>query len=315
MLTNTKERKEKCVIIGSGPAGYTAAIYTSRADLEPLVIEGVQPGGQLTTTTDIDNFPGYPKGVNGNIMMDDLKEQSLRFGARCLPDLVTNVDFSVYPLLVNLSDGTEIKADSVILATGASARYLGLESEEKFKGSGVSACATCDGFFYKNTQVAVVGGGDTAAEESIYLSKLASKVFMIVREDYLMASRPMIKRLNKIENIEIFYEHTVKEVVGDLAVESILVNDNKNNKEIKLDVDGIFVAIGHKPNSDLFKSYIDLNEEGYVKTQPETSITNIPGVFACGDLKDPRYKQAITAAASGCKAAMDAEKFLSENNC
>jgi len=301
--------KVKVLIIGSGPAGYTAAIYAARANLSPVMYQGLEPGGQLTTTTEVENFPGYPEGVTGPVMMEDLKAQAERFGTDSRWGIASDVDLSQRPFKVTI-DGTKlIEAEALIIATGATAKYLGLESEEKFKGSGVSACATCDGFFYKGKDVAVVGGGDTAAEEAHYLSGLCNKVYLIIRKDYMRASKAMIERVEKTENIEILYEHVTKEITGGMGVEGVTL-DNKG-KEVKLKIDGFFVAIGHSPQSQLFSEWIDTDSEGYINTIAGTSKTNIDGVFACGDVMDSTYKQAITAAGSGCKAALDAEKFLS----
>lgn len=303
--------KIKCLIIGSGPAAYTAAIYAARANMNPVIIEGLQPGGQLTTTTDVENFPGYPQGITGTEMMEDLKKQAERFGTEVRYGLVTEVDFNKKPFYIKGDPGIEIEADAVIIATGATAKYLGLESEESFKGRGVSACATCDGFFYRGKDVAVVGGGDSAAEEAHYLAGLAKKVYLIIRKDYMRASKVMIKRIEKTENIEILYQHTTKEVLGDdMGVTGALLNNSKTGENVKINIDGFFLAIGHTPNSAPFKGFIDTDEVGYIKTVAGTSKTNIPGVFACGDVQDSIYRQAITAAGSGCKAALDAEKHL-----
>ncbi len=300
--------KVKVLIIGSGPAGYTAAIYAARANLSPVMYQGLEPGGQLTTTTEVENFPGYPEGVTGPVMMEDLKAQAERFGTDSRWGIISDVDLSQRPFKA-IVDGTKlIEAEAIIIATGATAKYLGLESEEKFKGSGVSACATCDGFFYKGKDVAVVGGGDTAAEEAHYLSGLCNKVYLIIRKDYMRASKAMIERVEKTENIEILYEHVTKEITGGMGVEGVTL-DNKG-KEVKIKVDGFFVAIGHSPQSQLFSKWVDTDNEGYIKTIAGTSKTNVDGVFACGDVMDSTYKQAITAAGSGCKAALDAEKFL-----
>jgi len=306
--------KIKCLIIGSGPAGYTAAIYTARANLNPVLYEGLQPGGQLTTTTEIDNFPGYPEGVSGPIMMDQLKAQAQRFGTDVRFGCITKVDFSKRPFKVVADNVHEIEAETVIIATGATANYLGLESEEKFKGLGVSACATCDGFFYRNKDVAVVGGGDTAAEEASYLAGLCNKVYMIVRRDVLRASKAMQEKVMNNPKIEILWNHNTVEVLGDSSgVTGARLRNNKTNEEKNIDIHGFFLAIGHTPATSLFKDYIELDEQSYIKTKPGTSKTNIPGVFACGDVQDPVYRQAITAAGSGCKAAIDVERFLSEN--
>ncbi len=302
--------KIKCLIIGSGPAGYTAAIYAARANLKPVMYQGLEPGGQLTTTTEVENFPGYPEGVTGPVMMEDLKTQAERFGAESRWGIVTSVDLSNRPFRVIVDEKHQIDAEAIIIATGATAKYLGLESEEKFKGSGVSACATCDGFFYKGKDVAVVGGGDTAAEEATYLAGLCNKVYLIIRKNYMRASKAMIKRVEKTPNIEILYEHVTKEIIGDTVVKGAIL-DNKG-KEVKINIDGFFVAIGHKPQSQLFSKWIDTDDEGYIKTIGTSSKTNVEGVFAAGDIMDTTYKQAITAAGAGCKAALDVEKFLSE---
>ena len=305
----------KCLIIGSGPAGYTAAIYAARANLKPVVIQGMEAGGQLTTTTEVENFPGYPEGVTGPVMMEDLKAQAERFGTDVRWGEVTSVDFSKRPFKVIVDNNQPFIAETVIIATGATAKYLGLESEEKYKGSGVSACATCDGFFYKDKKVAVVGGGDTAAEEASYLASLAEKVYLIVRKPYMRASKAMIKRVENTPNIEILYEHNTKEVTGTNVVTGATLIKRKgqpDEEEVKIKIDGYFVAIGHKPNSDIFKDFIETDEIGYIKTVPGTSKTNIPGVFAAGDIQDSIYRQAVTAAGSGCMAALDAEHFLTE---
>lgn len=304
--------KVKCLIIGSGPAGYTAAIYASRANLTPVIYEGLQPGGQLTTTTEVDNFPGYPNGITGPEMMEDLKKQAVRFGTDVRFGLATSVDLSKRPFKVVVDENKLIEAQVLIIATGATAKYLGLESEEKFKGSGVSACATCDGFFYRGQDVAVVGGGDTACEEATYLAGLCRKVYLIVRKNYLRASKAMQHRVFNTPNIEVLFEHTTKEIIGGMGVEGVILK-NAQGQDVKIEVTGFFVAIGHQPNSDIFKPAIETDEVGYIKTIPGTSKTNIPGVFACGDVQDPHYRQAITAAGSGCMAAIDAERFLGEN--
>jgi len=305
----------KCLIIGSGPAGYTAAIYAARANLKPVVIQGMEAGGQLTTTTEVENFPGYPEGVTGPVMMEDLKTQAERFGTDVRWGEVTSVDFSKRPFKVIVDNNQPFIAETVIIATGATAKYLGLESEEKYKGSGVSACATCDGFFYKDKKVAVVGGGDTAAEEATYLAGLAEIVYLIIRKPYMRASKAMIKRVENTPNIEILYEHNTKEVTGTNVVTGATLIKRKgqpDEEEVKIKIDGYFVAIGHKPNSDIFKDFIETDEIGYIKTIPGTSKTNIPGVFAAGDIQDSIYRQAVTAAGSGCMAALDAERFLTE---
>ena len=306
--------KVKCLIIGSGPAGYTAAIYAARANLSPVLIQGLQPGGQLTTTTEIENFPGYPQGISGPEMMEDLQKQAERFGTDIRWGVVTSSDFSNNSHRVVVDAKHQIEAESIIISTGASARYLGLESEEKFKGSGVSACATCDGFFYKGKDVAVVGGGDTACEESIYLAGICRKVYLIVRKNYLRASKAMQDRVANTHNIEILFEHNTKEVVGDKVVNGLKLikrKGEKDEKEVKIDIDGFFLAIGHVPNSKVFKPFIDTDEVGYIKTIPGTTKTNIEGVFAAGDVQDPHYRQAITSAGSGCMAAIDADRYLS----
>jgi len=305
----------KCLILGSGPAGYTAAIYAARANLSPVMYTGMQLGGQLTTTTEVDNFPGYPEGIDGPTMMEDLKKQAERFGTQVRFGMATRVEFDGKVKRVEIDEKTIIEADSVILATGATAKYLGLESEEKFKGFGVSACATCDGFFYKDKVVAVVGGGDTAAEEASYLSGICKKVYMIVRRDVLRASKAMQKRVFNTENIEVLWKHQTKELLGDQVVTAVELYKHKgeaNEETVKIDIDGFFLAIGHSPNSDVFKEYLDTDETGYVHTVPGTSKTNVPGIFACGDLQDKTYRQAVTAAGSGCMAALDAERYLGE---
>lgn len=302
--------KVKCLIIGSGPAGYTAAIYASRANLNPVLYEGIQPGGQLTTTTEIDNFPGYPEGTTGNNLMADIKKQAERFGAQVRVGNVTKADFSKRPFIVTIDEQTQISAEAVIISTGATAKYLGLESEDKFRGSGVSACATCDGFFYRKKVVAVVGGGDTACEEASYLAGLCKKVYLIVRKDYLRASKAMQERVFKTENIEVLFEHNTVEILGDEnGVNSVMLK-NGENKIVTYPIDGFFLAIGHHPNTELFKGQIDLDEQGYIKTVH--CRTNIAGVFAAGDVQDPHYRQAITAAGSGCMAALEAERFLQQ---
>lgn len=304
--------KIKCLIIGSGPAGYTAAIYAARANMSPVIIEGMQPGGQLTTTTEVDNFPGYPQGITGTELMEDLKKQAERFGTDVRYGYVTHTDLSKRPFKITVDDVREIEAETLIIATGATAKYLGMDSEEKFKGSGVSACATCDGFFYKGQDVAVVGGGDTAAEEATYLSGICRKVYLIVRKDRMRASKAMQERVDRTANIEVLYGHVTKEIVGDNSGVNGVVLIKNDTEEVKIAVTGFFLAIGHTPNTEVFKPYIATDENGYIATIPGTSKTNIPGVFACGDVMDPVYKQAITAAGSGCKAALDAEKFLGE---
>ena len=306
--------KIKCLIIGSGPAGYTAAIYAARANLHPVVYEGIQPGGQLTTTTEIDNFPGYPEGISGHIMMDDLKRQAQRFGTDVRFGIVTRTDLSGRPFTVEIDNEKEIQAETLIICTGATAKYLGLPSEEKFKGQGVSACATCDGFFYKNKDVAVVGGGDTACEEATYLAGICKKVYLIVRRDVLRASKAMQQRVFDTPNIEVLWNHNTKEVLGDdFGVTGALLVNNKTSEEKVINIHGFFLAIGHHPNSEVFRPWVETNAEGYIITDGRTQRTNVPGVFAAGDVQDPQYRQAIVAAASGCKAAMDVERFLQES--
>ncbi len=307
--------KVKCLIIGSGPAGYTAAIYAARADLKPVLYQGLQAGGQLTTTTEVENFPGYPNGVEGPAMMADLENQAKRFDADIRFGIITEVDLSNRPFKVKADDGKEIIAETVIIATGATARYLGLESEEKFKGQGVSACATCDGFFYRGQDVAVVGGGDTAAEEATYLSNLCNKVYLIHRRDELRASKAMAKRVLKTPNIEVMWNSTTKEVLGDSkGVNGVLLNNVVTDEETKIDVTGFFVAIGHKPNTDIFKDQLDMDSNGYLITKPDSTATNIPGVFAAGDVQDHKFRQAVTAAGTGCMAAIEAERFINEQD-
>lgn len=303
----------KCLIIGSGPAGYTAAIYASRANLAPVQYCGLQTGGQLTQTTEVENFPGYPDGVDGNQMMADLRQQAERFGADIRDGIVTKVDFSGLPFKVIVDDSTEIAADTVIIATGASAKYLGISDEEKYKGMGVSACATCDGFFYRKKVVAVVGGGDTACEEAVYLSGLAKKVYMIVRKPFLRASDVMQKRVFGTENIEVLFEHNTLGLFGEDGVEGAHLVKRKGEPDeelVDIAIDGFFLAIGHHPNTEVFADYLERDAEGYIKVKGDTPCTSVPGVFAAGDCADPHYRQAIVAAASGCKAAMEAERFL-----
>ncbi len=307
--------KVKCLIVGSGPAGYTAAIYAARANLSPVLYEGIQPGGQLTTTNDVENFPGYPEGITGPAMMEDLKKQAVRYGTDTRWGIVTDVDFSGPVHKVTVDEKKVIEAETVIIATGATAKYLGLESEQQYMGSGVSACATCDGFFYKEKDVAVVGGGDTAAEEATYLAGLAKKVYLIVRRDELRASKVMQKRVEENPKIEILWKHQTKSLFGDGVVEGahLVVNKGEaDEKDVDIKIDGFFLAIGHKPNSEPFSKFIDTDETGYIKTIPGSSRTNVPGVFACGDVQDHVYRQAVTAAGSGCMAAIDAERYISE---
>ena len=305
----------KCLIIGSGPAGYTAAIYASRADLKPIVYQGMEPGGQLTTTTEVDNFPGYPEGIDGPKMMEDMQKQAERFGADIRWGMVSEIDTTKRPFKVKIDDGTELLAETVIIATGATAKYLGLESEEKFKGGGVSACATCDGFFYKGKDVAVVGGGDTAAEEATYLANMCRKVYLIHRRDQLRASKAMQNKVLSTPNIEVLWNHEVKEIVGveqgfTKALNGAVLVNNKTGEEKKIDIDGFFLAIGHKPNTDLFVGKLDMDETGYLITKPDSTATNVPGIFAAGDVQDKHYRQAVTAAGTGAMAAIEAERFL-----
>jgi len=302
----------KCLIIGSGPAGYTAGIYTGRADIKPILYTGMQPGGQLTITTDIENFPGYPEGVSGTAMMEDLKKQAMRFGTDVRSGAIEKIDLSKRPFIATDDHGNEIEAETVIIATGASARWLGLESEKKFYGQGVSACATCDGYFYKNMEVAVVGGGDTACEEACYLATLCSKVYQIVRRDELRASKAMQHRVMNNPKIEICWNSVTEEICGN-DMDGVTGANLKNVKtgEIRhIELAGFFVAIGHQPNTDIVKGQVDLDEQGYIKVQSPSAATNIPGVFAAGDVCDPNYRQAIVAAGKGCVAAIDVERFL-----
>ncbi len=307
--------KVRCLIIGSGPAGYTAAIYASRANLKPVLYTGLQMGGQLTTTTEVDNYPGYPDGITGPQMMEDFKKQAERFGADIRFGIATTADFSGKIFKVTFDDNKIVEADAVIIATGATAKYLGLESETKYAGMGVSACATCDGFFYKGKDVAVVGGGDTAAEEATYLAGLCRKVYLIVRRDSLRASKTMQDKVFRTRNIEILWEHQTIDLFGENGVEGVTLVKKKGTSEeeiLKISIDGFFLAIGHTPNSEVFKKFIETDQVGYIKTIPGTSKTNIEGVFAAGDVQDPHYRQAVTAAGSGCIAAIDAERYLSE---
>ena len=306
----TEIEKVKCLIIGSGPAGYTAGIYASRANLSPVLYEGMQTGGQLTTTNEVENFPGYPEGVSGTDMMEDIRKQALKFGTDIREGNVTSVELADETKTVVIDNKKTIEAQVVIIATGASARYLGLESERKFRGMGVSACAVCDGFFYRKQQVAVIGGGDTAVGDALYLAGIASKVYLIVRKNYLRASKVLQERVAATPNIEILFEHVTQEVLGDDSGVTGLRLLKQGKEEVIVPVTGMFLAIGHKPNTDIFKGQINLDENGYIITEGKGSHTNIQGVFACGDVQDPTYRQAITAAASGCKAALDAERYL-----
>ena len=300
----------KCLIIGSGPAGYTAAIYAARAALDPILYEGLQPGGQLTATTVIENFPGYPEGVDANQLMADMRAQAVNLGADVRPGMVTAVDLSKRPFAVTVDGETALQAETLIIATGATAKYLGLPSEEKYLGFGVSACATCDGFFYRGKVVAVVGGGDTACEEATYLAHLCKKVYMIVRRNVLRASKAMQERVLQTENIEILWECQTQEVLGDASGVTGVRLVRKNGEVFEKAIDGFFLAIGHHPQSDLFKEWIETDENGYIVTEGKTSRTSVEGVFAAGDVQDPQYRQAIAAAGSGCRAALDAERYI-----
>ena len=302
--------KIKCLIVGGGPAGYTAAIYASRADIAPVVYEGLQPGGQLTTTTDIENFPGFENGISGQQLVDTMRAQAVRLGAEVRNGAITSADLSQRPFKIVVDGDKEIEAETLIIATGATAKYLGLESEIKYRGLGVSACATCDGCYYRKKTVAVVGGGDTACEEATYLAGLCKKVYMIVRRDVFRASEAMQERVKNTENIEILWNCNTQEVLGDEYGVTGARLVRKDGEVFDIAIDGFFLAIGHHPNSDLFREWIEVDKEGYIVTDGKTSKTNVPGVFAAGDVQDPLYRQAITAAASGCRAALDAEKFL-----
>ena len=303
------------IIIGSGPAGYTAAIYAARADLNPVMYTGLEPGGQLTTTTEVDNFPGYPQGVDGPTMMNELKEQAERFGTKVEIDFISKVDFSkdkggMHKLYTQ--NGDEIKSKTVIISTGASAKYLGLPSEQRLIGGGVSACAVCDGFFYKNQDVAIVGGGDTAIEEATYLAKICNNVTMLVRKDHFRASKAMQNRLSNYDNIKVLFNHEVIEVMGENVVDGLKIKSNLTNDVSELKITGLFIAIGHSPNTDIFKGIVDMDDSGYILTDKTSTKTNIPGVFAAGDVQDKDYRQAVTAAGTGCMAALDAERYLQE---
>ena len=303
------------IIIGSGPAGYTAAIYAARADLNPVMYTGLEPGGQLTTTTEVDNFPGYPKGVDGPTMMNELKEQAERFGTKVEIDFISKVDFSkdkggIHKLYTQ--NGDEIKSKTVIISTGASAKYLGLPSEQRLIGGGVSACAVCDGFFYKNQDVAIVGGGDTAIEEATYLAKICNNVTMLVRKDHFRASKAMQNRLSNYDNIKVLFNHEVMEVMGENVVDGLKIKSNLTNDVSELKITGLFLAIGHSPNTDIFKGIVDMDDSGYILTDKTPTKPNIPGVFAAGDVQDKDYRQAVTAAGTGCMAALDAERYLQE---
>ena len=303
------------IIIGSGPAGYTAAIYAARADLNPVIYTGLEPGGQLTTTTEVDNFPGYPQGVDGPTMMNELKEQAERFGTKVEIDFISKVDFSkdkggMHKLYTQ--NGDEIKSKTVIISTGASAKYLGLPSEQRLIGGGVSACAVCDGFFYKKQDVAIVGGGDTAIEEATYLAKICNNVTMLVRKDHFRASKAMQNRLSNYDNIKVLFNHEVIEVMGENVVDGLKIKSNLTNDVSELKITGLFIAIGHSPNTDIFKGIVDMDDSGYILTDKTSTKTNIPGVFAAGDVQDKDYRQAVTAAGTGCMAALDAERYLQE---
>ncbi len=311
-MENKTVEKTSCLIIGSGPAGYTGAIYASRANLKPILYQGIQPGGQLTITTDVENYPGYPDGIQGPEMMVDFEKQATRMGADIRYGLATKVDFSSHPLKVEIDEEKWIEADSVIISTGASAKWLGIESEQRLNGYGVSACAVCDGFFFKGKEVAIVGAGDTAAEEALYLSKICSHVHMIIRRNEMRASKVMQERVFKTSNIQIYWDSEIDEVLGDKKVEGVRIINNKTGNKTEIKLSAFFVAIGHTPNSSIFKDWLEMDEAGYIKTIPGTSKTNIPGVFASGDVQDKIYRQAVTAAGSGCMAALDAERFLSE---
>ncbi len=313
---NKEIEKVEVLIIGSGPAGYTAAIYAARADMKPVVIQGLQPGGQLTTTTDVDNYPGYKDGVMGPEMMEDFKAQAERFGTDTRWGMVTKVDFSNRPFKVEIDGSTNVLAETVIIATGASAKWLGMKDEERLNGYGVSACATCDGFFYKGKEVVVVGAGDTAAEEATYLAKMCTKVTMLVRRDEMRASKAMQHRVFNTPNLEILFNHETKSINGEpgaIGVQSVTAVNNKNNEEITIPASGFFVAIGHKPNTDLFKGQLEMDENGYLIIEAGSSKTKIPGVFAAGDVADHVYRQAVTSAGTGCMAALDAERFLADH--
>ncbi len=312
MSTEIEKEVIDCLIIGSGPAGYTAAIYASRAGLKPVLYSGLQPGGQLTITTDVENYPGYPDGIMGPQMMKDFENQARRMGADLRWGYVSKVDLSVRPFLVQVDEQDWVEANSIIISTGASAKWLGIESETRLNGYGVSACAVCDGFFFKEKEVAIVGAGDTACEEAIYLAKLCSKVHMFIRKDEMRASKVMQDRVLKTPNIQVYWNTETDEILGEKKVEAVRVLNNQTQEKTEIPVAAFFVAIGHQPNSDLFKDVIDMDEQGYILTVPGTSKTNIAGVFACGDVQDKMYRQAVTAAGSGCMAALDAERYLGE---
>ena len=307
-----EKEKIQILIIGSGPAGYTAAIYAARAGLKPVLYQGLQPGGQLTTTTEVENYPGYPNGVDGTKMMEDFKKQAARFDTDIRFGMITKVDFSKRPFNIEIDTNKEVLAETVIIATGASAKWLGIKDEERLNGNGVSACAVCDGFFYRGQDVVVVGGGDTAAEESTYLAKLCNKVTLVVRKDHMRASKIMQDRVLNTPNLEVFFNHETKSINGEKSVESITLYNNKTDSEKIIPATGFFVAIGHKPNTDIFKGQLDMDENGYLIIQAGSAKTNIPGVYASGDVSDHVYRQAVTSAGTGCMAALDAERFLAE---
>lgn len=310
-MSDIKEHHE-VIIIGSGPAGYTAAIYASRANLKPVMFTGIEVGGQLTQTTEVENFPGYPEGIQGPEMMEEFRKQAERMGTDIRYQWVSGVDFSSRPFKITIDERDTYTAEAVIIATGATAKWLGLESEKKYNGYGVSACAVCDGFFYKNTEVALVGAGDSACEEAMYLAKLCTKVHMVIRSEKMRASKVMQERVLKTENIQVYWNCETEEILGDKVVQSVRLRDKTKNATFEITISGFFVAIGHKPNSDMFKGYLDLNEQGYIVTRPGSSKTNIEGVFAAGDVQDYTYRQAVTAAGSGCMAALDCERWLGE---
>ena len=308
---DTNVEKVHCLIIGSGPAGYTAAVYAARANMKPVLYQGIQPGGQLTITTEVENYPGYPDGIQGPEMMVHFEKQAARMGADIRYGLATKVDFSKKPFKVWIDEEKEMEADAVIIATGASAKWLGLESEQRLNGFGVSACAVCDGFFFRGKEVAIVGAGDTAAEEALYLSKLCTTVHMIIRRDTMRASKVMQERVQQTPNIKIYWNSETDEILGENKTEAVRIKNVKTGETQTVPISGFFVAIGHQPNSDIFKDFIDMDEAGYIKTTPGTSKTNVEGVFAAGDVQDKIYRQAVTAAGSGCMAALDAERYLS----
>ena len=312
MDNTTQAERTHLLIIGSGPAGYTAAIYAARANLKPVLYQGIQPGGQLTITTEVENYPGFPEGIQGPELMIHFEKQAQRMGADLRYGLATKVDFSHQPYKVWIDEEKLIEADAVIIATGASAKWLGIESEQRLNGYGVSACAVCDGFFFRGKEVAIVGAGDTAAEEALYLSKLCSTVHMLIRRDEMRASKVMQERVKNTENIKIYWNSETDEILGDKTVEAVRIKDRKSGETKEIPIKGFFVAIGHNPNSDVFKPFIEMDEAGYILTQPGTSKTNVEGVFAAGDVQDKIYRQAVTAAGSGCMAALDAERYLSE---